>query len=1019
MRNFLNKLRKFSLAALMCAGTNMYPAYATVNTGEGIGAAELSDLNKKAIILENLLDSELDEPNRKFNFQLSESEFQRLKKSRSGLRYLIAMARMSAATNGPKFGILDYSAIEEATRRVFGEDSKEFVLLLMRKALLNLRIGEIQKNPEFIEFAAAKINADTSNTDTDRLFAYRANAIALQVVGKDEDALQNLKNAEIFIRNNAAISFAQKVDLYEDLASLLAKKGRFDEAIQAQAKTILLILDSQSRANFRIFEATWEFAYFLSQEHRQYAAMKIFDQLLNALSKEKSATTRLGELYWLTLSRLALLNGESGRHEQALILFKNSFEKIVSTSGTHSFDAIAEEINYGLEEKRSGNVNDGCRKIYAATESLDAMKLAEESLFRHAALARAECDLDKSTISGELIDEAIHKIQSLNFEMPNQSLNNQLLWKSNLLIKANFLNSNFDYAKSLAVDNINAFERSRNRSAINGNFRDFSLENQSDDEPYRDSIFYTFTELNRLLIREHQFNNLLIYSELARDRALGDAYALRKWLEALPSEGHREKILGLGREIHALDGRLSMEVGFLQRVRWEAERSLKVAERAEAIRAAAQSLGLGEPTSPALDVPALRAGLAPASAIVSIIHGGDAWWAVLLGPELAPTGIRLAGNDLGVAAQAWLRRLRGDPARAWPTIDGGLVLSDVRPANAAGPFLDMHSLGKRISEAVVTPLLDRLPGLQRLVVVADDELAGIPLQALPLGQGHVADRLVVSFAPSLATYVSAGTQPRASASGAVLLVGDLQYGAAVPQQAGHDPVSIGIAQARTHPLPASRREIDAIAAIHQGNDPTASGQDKPGTIAGARTGDAQGGAQPVRVEIWRGSAARKQRLMQAERSGELARYRVVHLATHAWASASEPASSGIALSGQAGDTPPDQALTAAELGGLRMAADLLVLSACDSGTGRYAHGRGVLGLAYASLAAGNRAALLSLWPVDDQRTADFMVRFHAHLAEGTTAATALALVQREFSASADPQRAAPATWGAFVLYGGD
>jgi CHAT domain-containing protein len=75
-------------------------------------------------------------------------------------------------------------------------------------------------------------------------------------------------------------------------------------------------------------------------------------------------------------------------------------------------------------------------------------------------------------------------------------------------------------------------------------------------------------------------------------------------------------------------------------------------------------------------------------------------------------------------------------------------------------------------------------------------------------------------------------------------------------------------------------------------------------------------------------------------------------------------------------------------------------------------------MAYAALAAGNRAAVLSLWPIADDTTAAFMRRFYRHLRQGTDPAAALAATQREYRASSDPRLANPSVWAPFLVYGG-
>jgi CHAT domain-containing protein len=326
--------------------------------------------------------------------------------------------------------------------------------------------------------------------------------------------------------------------------------------------------------------------------------------------------------------------------------------------------------------------------------------------------------------------------------------------------------------------------------------------------------------------------------------------------------------------------------------------------------------------------------------------------------------------------------------RAWPVADGRLVLDDLRPPGAVGAYLSADQLARRLGQALLEPLAAAAGPARHLVFVGDDELVGVPLQALPLGGGLAIDRYDISYAPSLTTYARwqehrADRHPRD-----LLAIGGIGY----PRHAGagaDDPVALELDYAADHPLPRTRDEVTAIGALFPA----------------------------ARTRLMLGAAAGKTALRSASRSGELAGYRYVHLATHAWADPDRPEGSAVVLAGEGSEPPLQVVLTAAELAGLRMRADLIVLSACDTGAGHFEHGRGLLGLAYAALAAGNRAAVLSLWPIADDSTALFMAHFYARLAHGSGPVAALGATQREFRESADPRLSDPVAWAPFVLYG--
>ena len=91
------------------------------------------------------------------------------------------------------------------------------------------------------------------------------------------------------------------------------------------------------------------------------------------------------------------------------------------------------------------------------------------------------------------------------------------------------------------------------------------------------------------------------------------------------------------------------------------------------------------------------------------------------------------------------------------------------------------------------------------------------------------------------------------------------------------------------------------------------------------------------------------------------------------------------------------------------------MSACDSGVGKVVGGEGVLGLPFALFVAGNVNTLLTLWPVDDRATAEFVAAFFARVKSGATASQSLAATKREFSRHR--RWSHPAYWAAFVLVG--
>ena len=151
--------------------------------------------------------------------------------------------------------------------------------------------------------------------------------------------------------------------------------------------------------------------------------------------------------------------------------------------------------------------------------------------------------------------------------------------------------------------------------------------------------------------------------------------------------------------------------------------------------------------------------------------------------------------------------------------------------------------------------------------------------------------------------------------------------------------------------------------------------------------------------------------------GRLAEYRIVHFATHSVIDARYPVLSGLALSlydrhGQ----PLDGFLRLRDIYGLRLQADLVVLSACRTALGKEVRGEGLLGLTRGFLHAGARSVVASLWAVPDRATSELMERFYrAMVEEGLTPAAALRRAQ--LSMVREHRWKDPYNWAGFVLFG--
>jgi CHAT domain-containing protein len=139
-----------------------------------------------------------------------------------------------------------------------------------------------------------------------------------------------------------------------------------------------------------------------------------------------------------------------------------------------------------------------------------------------------------------------------------------------------------------------------------------------------------------------------------------------------------------------------------------------------------------------------------------------------------------------------------------------------------------------------------------------------------------------------------------------------------------------------------------------------------------------------------GADASEQKLDELAASGGLRQFRYVHFATHGVLDDSRPMQSALILAQDRRPDPLDEALGKKEaypgrltaeqiLRGWKLDAELVSLSACNSGLGKYRDGEGYLGFSQALFLSGARSLVLSLWQVDDAATALLMTRFYENL----------------------------------------
>ncbi len=151
---------------------------------------------------------------------------------------------------------------------------------------------------------------------------------------------------------------------------------------------------------------------------------------------------------------------------------------------------------------------------------------------------------------------------------------------------------------------------------------------------------------------------------------------------------------------------------------------------------------------------------------------------------------------------------------------------------------------------------------------------------------------------------------------------------------------------------------------------------------------------------------------------DLSQYRFVHFATHGVLDNENPELSGLApsLVDRQGVTQ-DGFLRTMDVFNLKLNAELVVLSGCQTALGKEIRGEGLVGLSRGFMYAGAQRVLASLWQVNDAATAELMQRFYQGMLREPQLAPSAALRAAQLSMWRDPRWQAPYYWAAFTLQG--
>ena len=345
---------------------------------------------------------------------------------------------------------------------------------------------------------------------------------------------------------------------------------------------------------------------------------------------------------------------------------------------------------------------------------------------------------------------------------------------------------------------------------------------------------------------------------------------------------------------------------------------------------------------------------------------------------------------------------------------GGLGIQRQNPTS----LKRLNAAGDRLSRMLLQPIASA--GSKRLVIIPDGALQYIPFAALikPESKQRMAVAHEIVTLPSLSVLSELrdeiANRPVARKTLAVFAdpvveEDDLRFDANKPdlnkprsrRRAGNARRGFAVIESEREPLAGSRRADEPVNFVRL---PFAAEEAKK---LAALVADNE-------REVWTGFDANREKAMKED----LSRFRLIHFATHGLLDFRRPRLSCLLLSRFDRQRQlQDGYLRLQDVYNMKLSADLVVLSACQTALGKEIKGEGLIGLTRGFLYAGAARVAASLWDVDDGASAALMERFYRKMLGPERMSPAAALRAAQIEMMREPRWQDPYFWAAFVLQG--
>lgn len=330
---------------------------------------------------------------------------------------------------------------------------------------------------------------------------------------------------------------------------------------------------------------------------------------------------------------------------------------------------------------------------------------------------------------------------------------------------------------------------------------------------------------------------------------------------------------------------------------------------------------------------------------------------------------------------------------------------------------DRDALSALLYEKLVTPVEGDLGGARNIIIVPDGALAFLPFDALRKKSGgpYLCESYTVTLSPSVSVMLMVQKRRYDSGRKSFLAFGGAVYSSGTGEKRGKRRIAqnmdVTVKSKEYFSGEGSRGRPLYYRNLGLQWD------NIPGTLDEINEID-KDVYKKEKTRVIKGTAVSESKIKELSQRNELMRYKSVHFACHGYFDADMPAYSAVVMSEVSGTvkSPEDGYLSVPEVALMKLQADIVNLSACETGLGRVVKGDGVVGLARAFQEAGANRVGVTLWEVADEPTKNFMVAVYRRVVRKKMSyGAAISETKREFIRS--PEFSDPYFWSAFVLYG--